>query len=181
MKAKTASSALRLTALIVSALLLLLGMCGCGGRVADVQSSSAESQQRSQTETSTGGGNAPQESQTETPVVPTPQAEVPSSSGGTGGGSSYTGDFVIEGKWKNISETGIGQAQPGAIIVFDGANCNLISPRDTYAFYKNGSDYRLDWTTMLGSSGAQTIHVVDRDHMEIYNGADVVIEFQRVG
>ena len=93
---------------------------------------------------------------------------------------SYSGDFFIEGKWKNIGETEIGQAQSGAIIVFDGMYCNLISPRDTYAFYKNGSDYMLDWTTLLGSSGSNTVHVIDENHMEIYSG-DRIIEFQRAG
>ena len=57
------------------------------------------------------------------------------------------GSFALNGKWKNVSSAGIGQAQPGAIIVYYGKNCNFLSPQDTYVFYKDGDNYRLDVTT----------------------------------
>ncbi len=50
-------------------------------------------------------------------------------------------NFSIEGKWKNIGSETFGQAQQGAIIVFDGINCNFFSPKDTYAFSKDGDHY----------------------------------------
>ena len=43
----------------------------------------------------------------------------------------YLWGFSIEGKWKSVGESGFGQAQPGAIVAFDGTNCNFFSPKDT--------------------------------------------------
>ena len=83
----------------------------------------------------------------------------------------YTGDFAIEGKWKSVGEKGWGQAQPGAIIVFDGANCNYYSPKDTYAFYKDGSIYRLDVTSLMGESQSYNVKIVDIDNIEIMYGS----------
>ena len=54
--------------------------------------------------------------------------------------------FSIEGKWKNTGTYGYGMAQPGSIIAFDGEHCNFYSPSDTYAFYKDGSEYHFDLT-----------------------------------
>ena len=45
---------------------------------------------------------------------------------------SFAESINIEGKWKVVSDSGFGQAQPGTIIAFDGTNCNLYSPSDTY-------------------------------------------------
>ena len=55
---------------------------------------------------------------------------------------SYVSGLTIEGKWKSTGSYGFGQAQPGAIVAFDGINCNFFSPQDTYAFYPDG-----DWYT----------------------------------
>jgi hypothetical protein len=93
-----------------------------------------------------------------------------------------TGGFKIEGKWKNTeTEMGIGQAQPGAIVAFDGTNCNFISPSDTYVFYEDDPYYRLDWTTVLGGSGSNRVEVIDDDNILIHNGEDSYITMTRVG
>ena len=78
------------------------------------------------------------------------------------------GSFEIAGKWKNTGDDGFGQAQPGSIVVFDGTNCNLWSPQDTYAFYKDGNHYTLDITGFLfGDNMSFTVEVKDKDHIEI--------------
>ena len=89
-------------------------------------------------------------------------------------------DFSIEGKWKNVGETTWGQAQTGAIIVFDGKNCNYFSPNDTYAFYMDGDDYKLDCTSPLGDTISSTVKIVDDNNIDIYSGS-TVIELTRVG
>ena len=89
-------------------------------------------------------------------------------------------DFSIEGKWKNVGETTWGQAQTGAIIVFDGKNCNYFSPNDTYAFYKDGDNYKLDCTSPLGDTISSTVKIVDDNNIDIYSGS-TVIELTRVG
>lgn len=83
-------------------------------------------------------------------------------------------DFSIEGKWKNVGETTWGQAQAGAIIVFDGKNCNYFSPNDTYAFYMDGDDYKLDCTSPLGDTISSTVKIVDDNNIDIYSGSTVV-------
>ena len=90
------------------------------------------------------------------------------------------GSFEIAGKWKNTGSDGFGQAQPGAIIVFDGTNCNFYSPSDTYAFYKDGNRYILDLTSFLfGENLSFNVNVKDKDHIEISDG-DWVVEMTRV-
>jgi hypothetical protein len=154
---------------------LVLMLAACGGSAPEISAS------ESQAAADPGSFEAP-EPEPETEPAPEAEAEpMPEPEPvATKPDASYSGDFAIEGKWKNVGETGIGQAQPGAIIIFDGMNCNLISPSDTYAFYEDGGDYRLDWTTVLGSSGSQTVHVIDEDHIEMHNG-EARIEFERVG
>ncbi len=89
--------------------------------------------------------------------------------------------FAIEGKWKNVGSTTYGQVQQGAIVVFDGSNCNMVSPSDTYAFYKNGDNYVLDCTLYLSSDTLSfTVKVVDNDHIQIYTGSGY-LELTRVG
>jgi len=80
----------------------------------------------------------------------------------------YTGAFAIEGKWKSVGERGYGQAQPGAIVVFNGINCNFYSPQDTYAFYKNGGNYQLDITSFLfGENLSFTVKVINENRVEV--------------
>ncbi len=75
--------------------------------------------------------------------------------------------YDITGKWKSIGDSGFGQAQPGAIVIFDGNNCNFYSPNDTYAFYKEDDRYVLDITSVLGESLSQTVNIIDDDNIEI--------------
>lgn len=75
--------------------------------------------------------------------------------------------YDITGKWKSVGESGFGQAQPGAIVVFDGNRCNFYSPNDTYAFYFDGDKYVLDLTTPLGESLERTVNIIDDDNIEV--------------
>lgn len=75
--------------------------------------------------------------------------------------------YDITGKWKSVGSSGFGQAQPGAIIVFDGNNCNFYSPNDTYAFYLDGNRYVLDITSLLGESLSFTVNIVDDNNIDI--------------
>lgn len=88
-------------------------------------------------------------------------------------------NFSIEGKWKSVGSYGFGQAQPGAIVAFDGTNCNFFSPSDTYAFYADGDNYRLECTSFMSTSTAAfTVKIIDADHIDVYYG-DNVTELQR--
>ena len=81
-------------------------------------------------------------------------------------------DFSLVGTWKNTGSSGFGQAQPGAIVVFDGANCNFFSPRDTYAFYEDGGSYRLDTTSFLFAETLSfTVKIIDQDQIEVNTGS----------
>lgn len=75
--------------------------------------------------------------------------------------------FDIIGKWKSVGDDGFGQAQPGAIVIFDGSRCNFFSPSDTYAFYKDGDRYVLDITGALGGSMSQTVNIIDENNIEV--------------
>jgi hypothetical protein len=84
------------------------------------------------------------------------------------GSNDYSGDFVIEGKWKQVGEKTFGQAQEGAIIVFDGTHCNFYSPQDTYAFYKNGGKYQLDITSLLFAENFSfKVEIIDENNISI--------------
>lgn len=82
--------------------------------------------------------------------------------------------FFIEGKWKNIGDDGFGQAQSGAIVSFDGTHCNYYSPYDTYAFYYDGSNYRLEVMGLLGDTCSFTVNIVDNDNIEVIDGYGAV-------
>lgn len=89
--------------------------------------------------------------------------------------------YIIEGKWMNTGNYTFGQVQAGAIVVFDGKNCNFYSPRDTYAFYKEGSDFKLSCTSILFSQTLTfTVKIIDSDHIDIFNGSNA-LELERVG
>ena len=87
--------------------------------------------------------------------------------------------FAIEGKWKNTGEGTYGQMQTGAIVTFDGTNCNVFSPSDTYAFYKESGQYRLDVTGLLGGTSSFTVTVNDDDHIEL-SDSFTTVELTRV-
>ena len=108
--------------------------------------------------------------------------------GSTGGSGSQPGlfevgsNFSIEGKWKNVGADTYGQIQSGSIVVFDGTNCNVVSPSDTYALTKSGGGYQLDCTTMLFSETLSfTVKVIDNDHIELIKGGGTDIQLERVG
>ena len=88
-------------------------------------------------------------------------------------------NFSIEGKWKNIGSTTWGQVQAGAIVTFNGYNCNFFSPMDTYAVYKDGDNYRLDCTSLLADTISSTVKIVDENNIDIYIGS-TVLELTRV-
>ena len=85
----------------------------------------------------------------------------------------------LEGKWKNVGSSTYGQVQSGAIVAFDGTHCNVVSPQDTYAFYKNGDSWRLDCTTLLGDTLSFTVKTVDEDNIDIYFGSSY-LEMTRI-
>lgn len=88
-------------------------------------------------------------------------------------------DYRIEGTWKSIGESGFGQAQPGAVVVFDGARCNFFSPDDIYDFYNDGNGYVLNVASMLGDSLSFSVYIVNDNRIDIYYGSNVT-ELERV-
>lgn len=87
--------------------------------------------------------------------------------------------FSIEGKWKNIGKGTFGQAQSGAIIAFDGTNCNFFSPEDTYAISKDGRYYKLDCTSLLSTvTIILTVKTIDENNIDVFYG-DTVVELTR--
>lgn len=109
------------------------------------------------------------------PIEQTSQAPVTPS-------KSYTNvkNLSIEGKWKSVGSYGFGQAQPGNIVAFDGINCNFFSPKDTYAFSKDGDNYKLECTSFMSTDTLTfTVKTVDEDNIDIYYG-DNVTELTRV-
>jgi hypothetical protein len=115
------------------------------------------------------------------PPSSTPSSSQPPAATESSTASEYTGDFAIEGKWKSVGDYGFGQAQPGSIVVFDGTNCNFFSPQDTYAFYKDGSKWILDCTSMLFSQNQTfAVTIIDEDNIEVAQGSYVTV-LKRVG
>jgi hypothetical protein len=89
--------------------------------------------------------------------------------------------FDIRGTWKSIGETGTGQAQPGAIVNFSDHECNLYSPRDTYALYMDGGKLKLDATGLLGGTPSFTVTVIDNDNIVLDPGSSHETTLRRVG
>lgn len=111
---------------------------------------------------------------------PSPEKELGALAPEESENNSLVGDFSIVGKWKSIGVEGVGQAQPGAIIIFTENECNLFSPRDKYALYWDGSTRRLDATGLLGGTLKCVVVVVDNDNIELHTGA-IVTNLKRVG
>lgn len=88
-------------------------------------------------------------------------------------------NFSIDGKWKNIGTYTFGQVQSGAIVAFDGVNCNFYSPKDTYAFYQDGDNYKLECTSLLAETLSFTVKIVDENNIDIFNGSNI-LELTRV-
>ncbi len=138
---------------IAVACMLMVAGCGSGGSSVSTTNGSGSS-------SSSGSSTSYEVESSESQVAP-------------------VGNFSIEGKWKNVGEGTWGQMQEGAIIVFDGVNCNVFSPMDTYAFYDDGSGYVLDCTSPLGDTVDLDVDVVS-DNEIILTVGDNTIELARV-
>lgn len=91
------------------------------------------------------------------------------------------GDFVIEGSWLSVGSGGFGQAQPGMTVTFDGTHCNFFSPYDTYAFYQDDGQWKLDCTSFLFSETLTfKVEVIDMDSINVYYGSGCT-ELSRIG
>lgn len=103
-------------------------------------------------------------------------------SSSSSGGSTSTNSqpaFEIEGKWVNTGEDTFGQIQKNSVIVFDGNYCNVYSPKDTYAFYKENGAYKLNITGLLGGSDSFTVEVIDEDHISFSPNSSTNIKLTR--
>ncbi len=100
---------------------------------------------------------------------------------GCGHEEEHEEEFAIEGQWKNVGEYTFGQVQEDAIIDFDGKECNLYSPSDTYSFYKNknGDNYTLECTSLAFSETLKfDVEVIDSGHINLHFD-NHVLELQR--
>jgi hypothetical protein len=75
----------------------------------------------------------------------------------------------------------VGQARPGAVIHFADYECNLYSPKDTYAFYRDGDQFRVDATGLLGGTLSCTVVVTDNDNIVLDPGSSHETVLRRVG
>lgn len=90
-------------------------------------------------------------------------------------------DFAIEGSWLSVGGEGFGQAQPGMTVTFDGTHCNFFSPYDTYAFYQENGQWRLDCTSFLFAETLTfSVEVIDKDSINVYYGSNCT-ELMRTG
>jgi hypothetical protein len=147
-------------AVVFAAAIAALSLTACGGDDAAVEPASDQ--------------GAPQaySPRAEDPVETPKDAD-------TGAEPGAPADFDIVGQWKTVGEGSFGQAQSGAIIVFDGAHANLYSPNDTYALYEEGGALKLSVTGLLGGTTTFTVDASDPDNI-ILNGPSTV-ELKRVG
>jgi len=92
------------------------------------------------------------------------------------------GSFDIKGSWKSVGDSGWGQAQPGAIVQVGDGQASLYSPADRYAFYKDGDNYRLEVTGLLGGNFTFLVKVIDKNNIELYRegGSEPVVVLTRV-
>jgi len=154
----------RRTITIIAATCLLLALAGCTTQLASSPTEAPTTQLQTFPTEATPPARAPT-------VPPPTQPPAP---------TAFTGYFAIEGKWKNVGEGTFGQMQKGAVVIFDGMNCNVFSPNDTYAFYEESGRYRLDVTGLLGGNPSFTVVPVDENNCELYYGS-TVIALRRVG
>ena len=170
---------------------LILSLTGCGGQ-SDTDGTTAEN-----TTNETVTTQEPVETQTPEPTSEPKQQEQTSKQTEPSANTSSSAknetetasrqqnyqnvsNFNIKGKWKNVGTYTFGQVQSGAIVVFDGKNCNVYSPQDTYAFYKDGDSYTLDCTSLLFSETLSfKVKIVDKDNIHIYYGSNY-LELKRV-
>ncbi len=89
--------------------------------------------------------------------------------------------FSLTGTWKSVGSYGFGQAQPGALITFDGTYCNFYSPRDTYALYQNNGKLTFDVTSFLFRENLSfEVQVIDNNHINIIADPSHITELIRV-
>lgn len=89
-------------------------------------------------------------------------------------------EFAIEGSWLSVGSDGFGQAQPGIAVTFDGTHCNFYSPYDTYAFYQDNGQWKLECTSFLVCETLTfSVEILDFDTIHIYYGS-VCTELQRI-
>ena len=83
-------------------------------------------------------------------------------------------NFDITGSWKSVGSTGFGQAQPGAVVTFDGTNCNFYSPNDTYLLYQTNGEIFLECTSMIFSETLRfNVDIYDDENIQIQYGSTV--------
>ncbi len=94
--------------------------------------------------------------------------------------SACGSSFSIKGKWKNTGSQSYGQAVLGGIVVFDGENCNFLSPNDTYALEKSGNGYQLTVTTLLFNQVMTfPVKVINNDKIEV-NSGNITVTLEQV-
>jgi hypothetical protein len=155
--------------------MMLLGLMACSEQAPDeIVYQSEESEPYSPPST-------PNESARSTNIEPSPNA--PDTGSSSDSDSNVTQDlssFDIRGTWKSVGDYGFGQAQPGAVIRFSDGECNLYSPRDTYAIYEDGGNIKLDATGLLGGTSSFRVVIVNNDNIELHTGSNVTL-LRRVG
>lgn len=106
-------------------------------------------------------------------VVTTPETQDPTEPPAEYEDVPAIDSFAIEGSWKSVGSYGFGQAQPGAIVAFDGTHCNFFSPYDTYALYQDDGQWKLDCTSFLFSETLTfKVEVIDADSINVYYGSN---------
>lgn len=94
-------------------------------------------------------------------------------------GSFSQKEFTIEGKWQNVGSMSGWMVDRGSVIVFDGSYCSIYSPMDTYTFAKNGNQYLLTVSGMIGGVITFDVTIQDNDHITLADDG-IVFELQRV-
>lgn len=117
--------------------------------------------------------------ETEAQATDSPRAETTAKPAETKPQGVYIQNFDIYGKWRSVGKEGFGQAQPGAVVLFDGQRCNFLSPADTYGlFEKNGRQY-LAVSGLMGGNLTFKITTLDENHILLDNGR-IVTELKRL-
>jgi len=117
-------------------------------------------------------------STTTTQAPPPPPAPAPapatSTTAKSGGVKAPPAGFSIVGNWQVVGNQGWGQAQPGAIVMFNGSQCNLYSPQDTY-LYSNG---KISGTGLLGGNYSFLVNYKDDNDIDLVD-SNVTISLSR--
>lgn len=89
-------------------------------------------------------------------------------------------DIPLEGKWKAIGDQKWGIVSPGSIVIFNGQETNIFSPKDIYALYEDGGNLRLDLTGALGGNASFTVKVVDNSTIELTREGETQLVLSRL-